>query len=277
MSRQYNLTLVILIFYGISEFMKIVTWNVNSIKIRIQHLLDFIKENDPDILLLQEIKCQTEAFPYEELSHLPYNLYVHGQKSYNGVAILSKFKADEIFTEFTNNPCPDHSRFLCINVQTPIGFCRIISLYVPNGGEVDSDKFELKLKFYDALTKYLSTTKEFDEKLIIGGDFNVAPFDIDVYSPTNLANSTCFTIREKQKFRSLLNCGFDDLFRLIHPTTQEFSWWDYRAGGFEQNRGMRIDMILTSSNATGHFENCRMDYEMRTKIKPSDHIPVIIY
>ena len=257
--------------------MKIATWNINSIKVRIEHLLNFVKECDPDILLLQEIKCLTENFPYEELSHLPYNLYIHGQKSYNGVAILSKFKADEISTEFTGNPCPEQARFLRMSVQTPIGFCRIISQYAPNGGEVDSDKYELKLKFYDALTKYLSTTKEYDEKLIIGGDFNIAPFDIDVYSHINLANSTCFTLPEKQKFRNLLNHGFDDLFRLIHPTTKEFSWWDYRAGGFEQNRGMRIDMILTSSNATSYFENCRMDYGMRAKVKPSDHIPVIIY
>ena len=126
---------------------KIVTWNVNSIKVRLEHLREFIAEHDPDVICLQELKCETGKFPSEELSDLPYNLYIHGQKTYNGVAILSKTPADEVVTEFPNNPIPEQARFIECVFDTPIGYARIISLYAPNGGEVDSDKYQIKLNF----------------------------------------------------------------------------------------------------------------------------------
>ncbi len=260
--------------------MKIVTWNINAIRTRLQTLQDFISENDPDVILLQELKCETEKFPYEEFSHLPYNLYVHGQKAYNGVAVLSKFPADEINYNFTNNPCPEQSRFLEVTMQTPVGFCRIISLYAPNGGEVGSDKFIMKLGFFDALTSYLAnylgSAQAFEERLIIGGDFNIAPFDIDVYAPGQLSETTCFTPIEKQKMRTLLNLGLEDLYRLAHPNKQEFSWWDYRAGAFEHNKGMRIDTFLGSSKAANIMQHCYIDPKWRAKLKASDHAPVVV-
>ncbi|ABE04286.1 exodeoxyribonuclease III [Rickettsia bellii] len=255
--------------------MKIATWNINSIKMRINILRDFLANENPDVLLLQELKCESDKFPFEELSDLPYNFYVHGQKSYNGVAILSKFPADEIVKDFPNNHCSDQARFIEARISLPIGFCNIISLYAPNGSMVGSDKFTAKLAFYDSFFNYLSSKKSFDEKTIIGGDFNIAPFDIDVYSPTALANTTCFTEIEQKKMRTILNSGFEDCYRFLHPKKQEFSWWDYRAGCFEQNKGMRIDMILGSNNSIDYLENCYMDYNLRTKEKPSDHIPVI--
>lgn len=257
--------------------LKIATWNVNSIRMRFQHLCDFLRENNPDIVLLQELKCETQKFPYGELSDFAYNLYVNGQKSFNGVAILSKFKADDVIFNFRDNPCDKESRFIEIAVKTTIGYCRIISLYAPNGGEAYSDKFELKLRFFDSLICYLESIKSFDEKLIIGGDFNIAPFDIDVFSHEELEGSTCFTKHEKQKLRSIFNLGFDDLFRLLNPLKQEFSWWDYRGGAFERNKGMRLDFILSSSNATNSFKNCEIDYKMRSKNKTSDHAPVIAF
>jgi len=257
---------------------KITTWNLNSIKMRMQHLRHFLISHNPDIVLLQELKCETQKFPYDELSDLPYNFYIHGQKTFNGVAILSKFPADEVTTNFIGNPCPTHSRFIEILIQTPIGYCRIISVYVPNGGDVDSDQFMLKLKFFDTLIHYLESKKNsLDEKLIIGGDFNVAPFDIDVYSPKALNNSTCFTEQEKRRLRSILNMGFDDLFRVLNNTKQEFTWWDYRAGAFEYNKGMRLDFILTSSNTSSLFKNCTIDYHTRAQSKASDHAPVIAF
>ncbi|XVN41615.1 MAG: exodeoxyribonuclease III [Rickettsia endosymbiont of Argas persicus] len=255
--------------------MKIATWNINSVKMRINLLRDFLANENPDILLLQELKCETDKFPFDELSDLPYNFYVHGQKSYNGVAALSKFPADEIIKDFPNNHCSDQARFLEIKVSTPIGYCNVISLYAPNGSTVDSDKFTAKLAFYDSFFNYLLNKKSFDKKTIIGGDFNIAPFDIDVYSPTALADTTCFTETEKKKMRAILNSGFEDFYRFLQPKKQEFSWWDYRAGCFEQNKGMRIDMILGCANSVDHLENCYMDYNLRTKEKPSDHIPVI--
>ncbi len=254
--------------------MKIATWNVNSVRTRLEHLRDYLIEENPDIVLLQEIKCETDKFPVEELSDLPYNFYIYGQKSYNGVAILSKFPADEAIKDLPNSNI-NQARFIEIAVQTPIGYCNIISLYAPNGSEVGSDKFEIKLKFYKDLVKYLQFRKSFDNKIIIGGDFNIAPFDIDVYSAKELANTTCFTKEEKYYLRAILNSGFEDLYRLSSSDRQEFSWWDYRVGSFEQNKGMRIDMILASSSAVDHFDNCQMSSNWRAKAKPSDHIPVV--
>lgn len=255
--------------------MKIVTWNINSIKVRCNHLIEFIKEHDPDIICLQELKCETDKFPKDELEHLPYNFYVHGQKTYNGVAILSKIPADEVKTEFPGNPIPEQARFIEAGFNTEIGYARVISLYVPNGGEVDSDKFKIKLDFYDAFTDYLESIKNFEEKIFIGSDYNVAPFDIDVYSPEKLRHSTCFTYAEQQKLRTIMNAGFVDNYRIKHPDSKEFSWWDYRAGAFEQNKGMRIDTILSSSNAVANLQDCKIDYKTREKVKPSDHAPVI--
>ncbi len=206
--------------------MKIATWNINSVRMRLQYLRDFLTELDPDIVLLQEIKCETDLFPFNELSDLPYNLYVHGQKSYNGVAILSKFPADEVVKDFSAINNTDQARIIKISLPTPIGFCDIISLYAPNGSFVGSDKFNMKLDFYDNLTAYLLSQKSLDNKMIIGGDFNIAPFDIDVYSAQQYQNTTCFTEQEKQKLRIILNSGFEDSYRLLNPNKQEFSWWD---------------------------------------------------
>lgn len=252
--------------------MKIATWNINSIRIRLESLREFLIEENPDILLLQELKCETEKFPLEELADLPYNCYVHGQKSYNGVAILSKFPADEFVTDFPKNPCQEQARFIEISLQTPIGYLQIVSLYAPNGSVVGSDKFEAKLQFYDQFIDYLTTKKS---PIIIGGDFNIAPFDIDVYSPTDLSDTTCFTYSEQQRFRTILNSGFEDLYRLFHPDKQEFSWWDYRGGAFEKNKGMRIDMLLGPAIIADKLQECYMVYNTRAKLKPSDHVPVV--
>ncbi len=242
---------------------------------RVSNFRDFLTEIDPDIVLLQEIKCETDKFPYEELSNFNYNFYIHGQKSYNGVAILSKFPADEIITSFPANPCVDQARFIEASIRTPVGYFNIISIYAPNGFEVGSDKFTTKLEFYKKLIEYLQNKKSSDEKLIIGGDFNIAPFDIDVHSPIELTGQTCFTLEERQLFRKILNSGYHDLYRMIYPDQDEFSWWDYRAGAFEKNKGMRIDMILASDNIADLVDDCHMLTSARGKTKPSDHIPVI--
>lgn len=254
---------------------KIASWNINSIRSKIGHVQEFLKEHDPDILLLQETKCENHQFPHDDFSTTPYNISIHGEKSYNGVTIFSKFIIDEVKTDFPNNPCSHQARFIEIACNTPIGYSKIICVYVPNGGEVGSDKFKLKLDFYDALTDYLEEIKSREENIIIGGDFNVAPFDIDVYDPAALEQTTCSTLIEKQKLRCLLNFGWHDLYRIQAPKTQEFSWWDYRAGAFPRNNGMRIDMILANSIATDKLSNFIMDKSYRAKDKPSDHIPII--
>lgn len=254
---------------------KVATWNVNSIRSRLLHASEFMQQHNPDILLLQETKCTNELFPRGHFSTFPYNVSIHGQKSYNGVAIFSKYPLDEVKTDFADNPCPEQARFIEASCQTSIGYCRIISVYVPNGGEVGSEKFALKLEFLKALTDYLKKLNSFDENLIIGGDFNVAPFDIDVYDPAALVNTTCFTEIEKNKMRTLLNSGFEDLYRMKHQNKQEFSWWDYRGGSFMRNLGMRIDFLLVNNNALSKSHNCYMDISQRGKSQPSDHVPVI--
>lgn len=256
--------------------MKIASWNVNSIKARIDSSTKWIESASPDILMLQEVKCEEDAFPHDSFSHLPYNYAISGQKTYNGVAILAKYKIDEIKKDFPNNPCPEQARFIEASMDSPIGYLRAINVYVPNGGEVGSDKFELKFKFFEALTNYLESIKNYDENIVIGGDFNIAPFNIDVYSPKDLENSTCFTLGERQIFRKLLNNGWIDLFRLKNNDLQEYSWWDYRAGAFQKDHGMRIDFLLGNSTLSNFLKNAFIDKEPRSNQKPSDHTPVII-
>lgn len=261
---------------NLMEF-KIASWNINSIKARLEHLLNFIKHHDPDIIALQELKCETDAFPYDILSDTPYNIYAHGQKTYNGVAILSKMPAESVKTNFQGNNIPDQARFIETIVNLPFGITRIISLYVPNGGEVGSDKFKIKLEFYDQFTEYLKSIKNLDENIIICSDYNVAPFNIDVYDPKELEYATCFTLEEKTKLRTLLNIGLIDNYRICNPETQEFSWWDYRGGSFQKNKGMRIDSILTNAYTAGYLSKCEIDRNQRECEKPSDHAPVIGY
>ncbi len=254
---------------------KVAVWNVNSINSRLDSLLQFVSIHQPDFLLLQELKCDDSKFPYEALESLNYNFAISGQKTYNGVAILSKYKLEEISTEFPGNPDPLQARFVEAAAFTEIGYIRLISVYVPNGGEVDSSKFEYKLKFLDKFQSYLSTKSSIDELLIVGGDYNVAPEDIDVYDPKHLQDSTCFTMVERRAMRSLLNLGFEDAYRLLHPNSSEFTWWDYRANSFNNNRGMRIDHILLSPKAADCLEKCYIEQDHRAQEKSSDHAPIL--
>lgn len=256
------------------NLLKVISWNVNSIRSRIAHTNALLKEEQPDFLLLQETKCLDEQFPRDELLLEQYNLINHGQKSYNGVSILSKYVVDEVKTTFPNNPCEEQSRFLEVSCMTDLGYTRIISVYVPNGGEINSDKFTLKLEFLTQLKSYLSSLNT-DEIAIIGGDFNVAPFDIDTYSSKDLEESICCSAKEKEHMRSILNNRLEDLYRLHNPHTQEFSWWDYRAGALGRNLGLRIDMILGNTKVADRLESCTIASQYRKMDKPSDHAPVI--
>lgn len=256
--------------------MKVICWNVNSINSRTEHILDLIQEEAPDILLLQELKCEELKFPHMAFAHLPYNISINGQKTYNGVAIFSKYQVDETIINFPNNPIAHQARFIEISFNSPRGFSKFISVYVPNGGEVGSEKFIQKTAFLKSLTEYLEYLQSLSINILIGGDFNIAPFDIDTYNPLLLKDSTCFTFEERELMRTILNLGYIDLFRLQSPHIQEFSWWDYRGGSFEKNQGMRIDFILANPVLSQYLDSSTILSKYRALQKPSDHAPVSI-
>lgn len=245
--------------------MKIISWNVNSVKSRLEHLTRYLKETAPDIALLQELKCLDDAFPFMEIEDLGYNVATHGQKSYNGVAILSKQPIEDIYKGFD-----EQSRY----IEAFTGGVRVASVYVPNGQEEGSDKFQYKLKFFDVLRERLQQINMNDEKIVIGGDYNIAPADIDVYNPQVLQNAICFHPLEKQKFNALINSGYIDSFRMQNPATKAFSWWDYRAGAWQKNEGLRIDHILLNAEASDNLNATGIDNTPRNWDKPSDHTPV---
>ncbi len=256
--------------------MKIACWNVNSIRSRLTQAINWIEKHSPDVILFQELKCEESSFPYEAFSHLPYNNAVVGQKTFNGVAVFSKYPIDNVVEDFPGNPCSDQARFVEVTFNSSLGYFRVISVYVPNGGEVYSDKFELKLKFLASLRQYLHSIKTTEENIIIGGDFNVAPFDIDVYAPQHLQHTTCFTIEERALLRSIFNDGWVDLHRILHPNLCEYTWWDYRANAFEHNHGMRIDLILGNPHVGDMVKEFFVDKEARAEEKASDHAPIIV-
>ncbi|MDB2414290.1 exodeoxyribonuclease III [Rickettsiales bacterium] len=254
----------------------IATWNVNSVKSRIQHLLDYLRSDEaPDILLLQEIKCITEAFPSMEVEDCGYNIAVHGQKTYNGVAILSKYPIEDVNTELAGEPEDEQARFIEAVICAGQKAIRVANVYVPNGQSPDSEKFQYKMRFFDRLYEYAKKCLSYEEPFLIGGDYNVAPYpELDVYAPKSLEGTICCHRQEREKFRKLTGLGMIDAFRLSNPHTQQYSWWDYRGGSWQQNKGMRIDHILLSPEAADMVTTSGVNQEIRGLEKPSDHAPV---
>lgn len=253
--------------------LSIITWNVNSINARLENCIKFLKEYKPDIALLQELKCETEKFPYMEIEDLGYNVAAHGQKTYNGVAILSKYPLDDIVKGIPDFE-DESARYIEAIASLEDSAIRVASVYVPNGQSVGSEKFAYKMNFFDALTRHMKVIKDYDEKVIVGGDLNVAPEDIDVYDPDSLRGSVCFHPDEQKRFRTIVNSGYFDLFRCHNPDKHEFSWWDYRGGAWNYNKGMRIDFLLANSIAADSSEGCKIISEPRGEKKASDHTPV---
>lgn len=254
---------------------KIATWNVNSVKTRLEHLVEYLRSDEaPDILLLQELKCTTDSFPYMEVEDCGYNLAIHGQKTYNGVAILSKFPISDVIKELPNNSEDEQARYIEGVISLKDRAIRVASVYVPNGQSPDSDKFQYKMQFFDRLYEHAKELLKYEEILVIGGDYNVAPSPIDVYDPVGLEGTTCFHVNERKKFRMLKGLGLTDAYRAVNDNKEQFTWWDYRAGAWQQNKGMRIDHLLLSPEATDILINSDVYLEPRKKEKPSDHTPV---
>ena len=254
--------------------MKIFCWNVNSIKARIHLVEKFLREQSPDVLLLQETKCVNENFPQEFLFDLGYNCNFHGQKSYNGVAILSKARIEDIETEML--PGDVQARYIEGKVQFGNDMYTIASVYVPNGSDPKSDKFQYKMEYFEAVNKRLKRALEEDEKYIMGGDFNVAPEPVDVYDAKYLDGKIGFHPQEREHFRKYIAEGIVDTYRLCNRDVQEFSWWDYRTKGFDTGKGMRIDHILVTPNLAGSVKHAGIEPSYRGMEKPSDHTPIYV-
>ena len=255
--------------------LSIATWNVNSIRPRLQQLIDWLRsEQAPDIVLLQEIKVVTEQLPAMEIEELGYNLAVHGQKTYNGVAILSKYPLEDVITALPGDETDEQARYIealaCVND----GVVRVASIYVPNGQSPDSDKFQYKMAFFERLRAHVQTLLAHEEMLVLGGDYNVAPQGLDVYNPKSLEGTVCFHPKEREQLRRITNLGLYDAYRSQHPDKQQFSWWDYRGNGFKQGKGLRIDHLLLSPQAADTLETCEILEDIRALEQPSDHAPV---
>ena len=250
--------------------MKIATWNVNSLNVRIGHVREWLDIANPDILTLQELKQPNEAFPEEVFKEIGYHSICSGQKTYNGVAIITKKKPTDIITDFPSFDDPQR-RILAAT----IGDIRVINLYIPNGQSVDSDKYVYKLSWLNALIKFIKTEQKLHKNIIILGDFNIAPEDRDVYDAEKWGEEVLCSPKERKALSDIIKLGFVDVFRQFDQAEKLFSWWDYRAAGFRRNAGVRIDLILASKILAEKCLSSSIDREPRTWERPSDHTPVI--
>jgi len=247
---------------------KIATWNVNSIRVRLPQVLDWLNTAAPDIVALQETKVTDNKFPIDKIRAAGYHVLFSGQKIYNGVALLSRLKGNDVITDLPNLDDPQR-RVL----GATYGNTRVLNVYVPNGSPVGSDKYLYKLNWFKHLHDYISDSLKHFSRLIILGDFNIALEDRDVYDPMAWAGKVIVTPRERLALQQLLNLGLHDTFRLFEQAPMSFSWWDYRTGAFQRNRGLRIDLVLAS--AALHCTACMIDIAPRGLERPSDHAPVI--
>jgi exodeoxyribonuclease III len=254
--------------------MRIATWNVNSIKQRVDHLTAWLAERAPDIVCLQETKCVDNAFPREPFEALGFNVAVHGQKTFNGVAVLSKLPIDEVTPKLPGEDNDDHARFIEVVVSTERGALRIACLYLPNGNPPLSDKYAYKMNWMDRLVAYTSERLELEEPLILAGDFNVIPGDADARHPTRWITDALFLPRTREKFRALCNLGLTDVIRAGTDGPGPYTFWDYQAGAWQKNDGIRIDHMLLSSQAADRLIASGVDKHVRSWEKPSDHVPV---
>jgi exodeoxyribonuclease-3 len=250
--------------------MKIATWNVNSLRVRLPQVLAWIASEQPDVLALQETKLTDEDFPREAFTQVRYHAAFAGQKTYNGVAIISRTAPEMRATGIPGFADPQR-RVL----RADIGGIDILNLYVPNGAEVGSDKYDYKLDWLSHLQNWVRELLAANPRLIVLGDFNIAPENEDVHDPAEWEGKVLFSEPERTHFRRLLEAGLVDCFRLFEQPPGSFTWWDYRAAGFRRNRGLRIDHILAGPGLAAGCRACRIDVEPRRAERPSDHAPVV--
>jgi len=253
--------------------MIISSWNVNSVRVRIDHVINYLKKKKPNFLLLQEIKTENKNFPYSELKNIGYESEVHGQKSYNGVAIIYNKKINNINFNIINDK-QGQSRTISADIVYKNQLIKIISVYVPNGNPVNSEKYKYKIEWLKSFEDYLIKQNKLKNKIIIGGDFNIIPNEDDVYNPKEWENDALYRIEIRKFFRNILNEGYNDAFRLINKKPNNYTFWDYQYGSFERNKGLRIDHFLLSKNITNLIKDVTIDSYLRSLERPSDHAPI---
>ena len=251
--------------------MKLATWNVNSLNVRLPHVLDWLRDNQPDVLCIQETKQEDSKFPYQALKEAGYEAIHTGQKTYNGVAILSRHPLNNVQRNIPNFD-DDQQRIIAANIND----IRIICAYIPNGQAVDSDKYHYKLRWINALNEWLKTELMTHPKLLLLGDYNIAPEDRDCHDPAAWLGQVLVSPPEREAFQKLLGLGLHDSFRLFEQPEKSFSWWDYRMMGFRRNFGMRIDHILVSDALKPSCKTTLIDKTPRKLERPSDHTPVVV-
>ncbi len=252
--------------------MKLVTWNVNSINQRLPLLLQWLQANAPDVVMLQELKCMDEKFPRAEIEAAGYTCEVFGQKSWNGVAILSRHPIQDVTRGLAGDDSDEQSRY----IEATIKGIRVGCLYLPNGNPVDSEKYPYKLRWMDRLAAHAQNLLAQEIPFVLGGDFNIIPHARDCHDPAVWADDALFRLQSRQKFRTLLNLGLTEAFRAVNDNAGEYTFWDYQAGAWPRNHGIRIDHFLLSPQATDKLASCVIDREPRSWEKASDHVPVVL-
>lgn len=259
-------------FKDVGAAVKIASWNVNSVRARLQNILEWLSHSEIDVLLIQEIKCIEDQFPKLEFESLGYEVAMNGQKSYNGVAILSRLPMCEIVIGLPNYMEDDQSRYIEANVRGII----FSSIYLPNGNPINSDKFNYKIAWMEKLKEHSKRLLGREIAIVLGGDFNVVPDDDDVHDPLAWQNDALCQLETRKKYRELINLGFSDAFRVFNDTPGRYTFWDYQGGAWPKDHGVRIDHFLLSPHALDICSGCSIDTSPRGKSKASDHTPILV-
>lgn len=253
---------------------KIASWNVNSVKVRLPHLLDFLRSAQPDVLCLQETKCLADEFPRLEIRALGYHTEALGQRAYNGVALLSREPAREVMCGLPEPGGDDQARYIEASFGNEGAEVRVASLYVPNGNPVGTDKFAYKLAWMERLAAHVRDLLPRERPFVLAGDYNVCPTDEDVYDPVAWRDDALCRLETRSHFRILLNLGLTDAYRVFHHQSHRYTFWDYQAGRWNRDEGLRIDHLLLSPQAADRIAACDIDKAPRAKERASDHTPV---
>jgi len=255
--------------------MKISSWNVNSVRARIKNIISYIKLSKPNILMLQEIKTENKNFPFEDFKNIGYESHVFGQKSYNGVALITNSKISKVNKKFIIDK-KSQSRIIIGDIKIKSKIIKIINIYAPNGNPIGTDKYKYKKEWYESFIKKIKKTLYESENIMIAGDFNIIPEKNDVYDYRKYEDDALFNLEIRKYFRELTNLGFHDVYRYFFKDINEYTFWDYMSSSWQKNNGMRIDHFLVSNNLINNVKKININKNPRSKAKPSDHTPIEI-